>query len=132
MEQEGLWIFGVFAVGMLWVHVSHYRFLRGDRKEKHYVLIARDNQLTVEWYIRSLFLYNRLKGEPFRMTVLDEQSQDNTRPIIQRLTDQQYVDVHIMASAEESQRFVEDLKEEEMIIVNLNQPEDFSKMPSWL
>ncbi|MEB3102335.1 hypothetical protein [Ferviditalea candida] len=132
MEQSVFWIFGVFAVGMLWVHVSHYHFKRGNRQGKHYVLITRDNQLTVEWVIRSLFLYYGLKGEPFRITVLDEQSQDDTRSIIARLTDPQYVRVHGMASVQELRRFANELKEEGAIIVNLNHPQDLSKMPSWV
>ncbi len=129
MVEGALWFIGCYAAGMAAVHL--YRLLYRDaRKAVRYVLITCNNQLQVEWYIRSLLVFHWLEGRPVRWTILDQGSQDDTLPIIRRLIG----DGPWNESREDgkSQVTLSAFREDEEVVrVELNNKEDVNKLPLW-
>lgn len=57
-----------------------------DKPEKVYVwLITYNNQTQVEWFIRSLQFFSKLKGRDIQMIIADQGSTDETLAIAERL-----------------------------------------------
>jgi hypothetical protein len=87
---EGLiWIVGIYAAGLAMIHWLHWRWRKnGEARTTHYVLMTRNNQHQVEWYIRSLHFFSWMKGRSIAVTVVDEGSTDETLEIVGRLADE--------------------------------------------
>lgn len=90
MVAHLLWILAVYGIAALLVHIIHARHLRRNGKDTkrrmHYVLITSNHERQVEWYLRALSLYALMSGTRIRVTVLDDQSHDDTLRIVERLT----------------------------------------------
>ncbi|MGG3284517.1 hypothetical protein [Paenibacillus solani] len=90
MVAQLLWILAVYGIAVALVHIMHARHLRragdGTGRRRHYVLITSNHERQVEWYLRALSWYALLSGTRVRVTVLDDQSYDDTLKIVQRLT----------------------------------------------
>lgn len=80
-----LWIVGVYGAFVAMLHVV-YRLQRGRETERsvHVVLVTKDNGLYIEWYLRSLVFFSRVRGRSVSITVIDEGSADETVPIIEQ------------------------------------------------
>ncbi|MDF2939317.1 MAG: hypothetical protein K0Q90_4690 [Paenibacillaceae bacterium] len=50
-----------------------------------FLLITCNNELQVEWYLRSLLFVSRLRGRKIQIAVSDEGSEDETLAIVRRL-----------------------------------------------
>lgn len=84
MILELLWIVGLYAAAVAVAHAALRRWKSGERK-RHYVLVAGNHQMQIEWYVRSLQIYSRLTGMDIGITIiLDPSSSDETGRIVER------------------------------------------------
>ncbi|MNJ56184.1 hypothetical protein [Paenibacillus fonticola] len=82
------WILFTYGIAVVFVHLSHSRYLRykpDPRKRVHYILVAHNHENQMEWYLRALIWYSCLRAQTLRITVLDEDSKDDTLAIVERM-----------------------------------------------
>ncbi|TVX96118.1 hypothetical protein [Cohnella terricola] len=84
MIPELLWIIGFYAAAAAFMHWMIRRGSRGERR--HYVLVAGNQQMQIEWYIRALQQFSRRTGTEIGITVVLDQSTDDTGEIMARFT----------------------------------------------
>ncbi|QJD85238.1 hypothetical protein [Cohnella herbarum] len=77
-----LWIIGFYAAAVALVHWLIRRSSGEERR--HYVLVAGNHQMQIEWYIRALQQFSRRTGTEIGITVVLEQSSDDTGKIMER------------------------------------------------
>ncbi|TJY41941.1 hypothetical protein E5161_12145 [Cohnella pontilimi] len=79
MIPELIWIVGFYMTAAAMAH----RLLRqsADERQRHYVLVAGNHQMQIEWYIRSLQRFSRYTGMDIGITVVLEDSCDETGKI---------------------------------------------------
>ncbi|WP_239615859.1 hypothetical protein [Cohnella mopanensis] len=82
MFPELLWIVGFYAAAVALVHWMIRRGSGGD--PHHYVLVAGNHQMQIEWYIRALQQFSRRTGTEIGITVVLDQSTDDTGKIMER------------------------------------------------
>jgi hypothetical protein len=76
-----LWIVCCYTLAAVSVHAA-YRIHSGrKRKGRHYVLVAGNQQLQMEWVILSLRWFSRRTGTEVKITVIDGGSEDETLAI---------------------------------------------------
>ncbi|SFT25614.1 hypothetical protein [Paenibacillus sp. BC26] len=93
-----LWIFGCYALAAAAVHAVSALTWRRERHIKHYVLIAGNEQLQMEWYMRSLRRFSHFTGTEVKVTVVDRGSEDETMSIA-RCFAKRGMNVHFHSSA---------------------------------
>jgi hypothetical protein len=84
-----LWMmvgYGMAIGGVHWMHHKHLHPAYQAKRRTIYILVTRDNQLQIEWYIRSLSFFALLKGTAISVYVRDEGSTDDTLKIVERMT----------------------------------------------
>ncbi|MDN4066427.1 hypothetical protein NYE70_15250 [Paenibacillus sp. FSL R5-0407] len=131
------WIVLSYGLAAVLVHFLHGVLLREkpkDGKRLHYILVTHNHGNQMEWYLRALSWYARLRGESVKVTVLDEASQDDTVAIIQRLRDQAGIELTTIglmtADADEISRQATAWTEEEIqVYVDLRVPQEAAKIP---
>jgi hypothetical protein len=101
---------------------------RNVRKPFHVVLVTKNNQSQIEWYVRSLYFFCKLKGRQIDTTVLDEGSTDDTLRIVERLSLKHPMQIESYGE-EAVDDFLRRHEQEEVIVVRLHQQEDVTK---WL
>lgn len=79
---ELLWIIGFYAAAAALTHSVFRRHSGGDRR--HYVLVAGNDQMQIEWYVRSLQQFSRRTGMDIGITVVLDHSSDDTGKIMER------------------------------------------------
>jgi hypothetical protein len=79
---ELLWIIGFYAAAAAFAHWTIRRGSSGNRR--HYVLVAGNHQMQIEWYIRALQQFSRRTGMEIGITVVLDQSSDETGKIMER------------------------------------------------
>ncbi|MUT65025.1 hypothetical protein [Paenibacillus sp. NEAU-GSW1] len=149
-------VVGCYALVAALVHLIFW--LRRDRVQvsKHYVLVAHNQHMRMEWLLRSFFSFSRRTGTEVKLTVVDAGSTDQTVGIVDRLErGGGYVSVHAgdqgegsmsdsswkdrkrsQSGEKESSSLLWRLKSEGIvtstdhaILVDLQNPSDLSKMP---
>ncbi|WP_019535681.1 hypothetical protein [Paenibacillus ginsengihumi] len=115
-----LYILGIYAAGLAIIHWLHGRWSKEEGvRRPHYILITRNNQLQIEWYIRSLFFFSRVKGRNMIVTIVDEGSTDDTLDIVMRLA--KVYALNVVSEAQWSAEALETLLgDENAIVVRLN------------
>ncbi len=73
-----LWIVGCYALAAVAVHAALVLSSGQSRDVLHYVLIAGNEQLQMEWYMRSLRRFSHFTGREVKVTVVDHGSEDET------------------------------------------------------
>ncbi|GBF10517.1 hypothetical protein TEPIDINF_002052 [Tepidibacillus infernus] len=78
----------LFLATLLMVSVMIIEFNRNKNKNSvdHYFIVVKNNQMTIEWVIRSISLSGWLKGRIRRFTILDLGSTDDTLIILYHLS----------------------------------------------
>ncbi|MFC5401760.1 hypothetical protein [Cohnella soli] len=76
MFPDLLWIVGLYAAAILAVHGLVRR--NGRMERRHYVLVAGNHQMHIEWYIRSIRQFARRSGMDIGITVVLDRSNDDT------------------------------------------------------
>lgn len=119
-----VWIMGTYAAGILLVHWLHWRYQRrGLKRMTHYVLVTRNNEMQVEWYVRSLRFFSWLKGRTIAVTLVDEGSTDDTLLIAGRLSEEHQL--HICTDDSwDWDHWIRQHEDEQVIVVRLSQNED--------
>jgi len=79
---ELLSIIGFYAAVVAFVHWMIRRGSGGD--QRHYVLVAGNHQMQIEWYIRALQQFSRRTGTEIGITVVLCESTDETGEIMER------------------------------------------------
>lgn len=82
MIPELLWIIGFYAAAVALVHWLIRR--NSGEERRHYVLVAGNHQMQIEWYVRALQQFSRRTGTEIGITVVLEQSSDDTGKIMER------------------------------------------------
>jgi hypothetical protein len=76
---ELLWIIGFYVAAAA---LAHRIYGHGaDERRRHYVLVAGNHQLQIEWYIRALQRFSRRTGTDIGITVVLDHSSDETGKI---------------------------------------------------
>lgn len=131
------WILVGYGLAALLVHILHRRFLRRASKgasEMHYILITRNHENQMEWYVRALSWYARLRGESIRVTVLDQASQDDTLAILGRLYQASGIKLNVIDLPEAVEGEVlcktpDSEDRENRVHVDLRVPQEAAKIP---
>ncbi|MFC5469691.1 hypothetical protein ACFPPD_13240 [Cohnella suwonensis] len=82
MFPDLLWIIGFYAAAAVFAQGLVRRSVRAERR--HYVLVAGNHQMQIEWYIRSLRQFARRSGMDIGITVVLDRSNDDTGRIMER------------------------------------------------
>ncbi len=89
MIPEMMWIIGFYVAAAAWVHAWHGRNAGDAADKRHYVLLAGNHQMQMEWYVRALRYYSGRTGTDIGITVvLDRASSDETGSIVELLARQ--------------------------------------------
>ncbi|MGO4110629.1 hypothetical protein [Paenibacillus sp. YAF4_2] len=141
-----LLVIGCYALAAASVHVA-YRLRRGKTREsKHYVLVAHDQHMRMEMYLRQFSSYSRRMGTDVHLTVVDGHSADQTTQIVERLSEgNKNIKVFADEGLEKRMRSQSEnpsadlmwtlrsegvvSKPDQAILVDLQNPSDLSKMP---
>ncbi|MNW53877.1 hypothetical protein D3C74_314550 [compost metagenome] len=88
----------------------------------------------MEWYVRALSWYGKLRGLSLHVTVLDVASEDDTLAILQRLHDQEGLDLNIvgMSVIDEEDlglHMINNVDGSTPVYVDLRVPQEASKLP---
>jgi hypothetical protein len=76
-----LWVVVCYALAAAAVHTASRLNWKREPQVKHFVLIAENHQMQMEWYIRSLQWYSLRFGKEVRVTVVNQGSEDETMDI---------------------------------------------------
>ncbi|RED57615.1 hypothetical protein [Cohnella lupini] len=82
MIPDLLWILAFYAVAAVFAHWIIRR--RSKEDHHHYVLVAGNHQMQIEGYIRALQQFSRRTGTEIGITVVLDQSTDDTGKIMER------------------------------------------------
>ncbi|WP_150270530.1 glycosyltransferase family A protein [Paenibacillus tepidiphilus] len=89
MVIQLIWIAVVYAFAAMLVHILHNRERTRQKlrigKVLHYIMITRNHEAVVEWYIRMLPVQAFLTGKPLYVTLIDDGSDDRTVTVAARL-----------------------------------------------
>ncbi|MFX3631587.1 MAG: hypothetical protein ACE3L7_02605 [Candidatus Pristimantibacillus sp.] len=145
-------VVGCYALVAALVHLAHWISVGKKRVRKHYVLVAHDQHMNMEWFLRSFFAFSRRMGTDVKLTVVDEGSTDQTTDIVERLghrgvgatvyvgdeggSKSQNDRKRSQMDDEDAERLLWKLQSEGIItssdhavLVDLQNPSDLSKMP---
>ncbi|MCS7459960.1 glycosyltransferase family 2 protein [Paenibacillus doosanensis] len=116
-----LWIFGCYGASIALVHWCYRRHRDTGRNVTHVLLLTHNNQNQVEWYIRSLLFFSRLKGREVHVTLADEGSTDDTLAIAERFRLEYHLDIRRFSDLESLDDWIREHEEKQVVIVRLGQ-----------
>ncbi|MEK5450198.1 hypothetical protein [Paenibacillus sp. FSL R7-0331] len=89
MVAQLIWIAAVYASAAALVHILHRRELTRPAgrfsKRLHYILITRNHEAVIEGYVRMLAWQAFWAGRTYKVTLMDDESQDGTVAVAARL-----------------------------------------------
>jgi hypothetical protein len=121
----GLLIIGTYLCGVLAIHLAYSWMNPQHTEAEYYVLYTYNNQLQIEWIIRSLIVFYWLQGKSISITIIDEGSSDDTFAILSILSQQHQLDVRLADDDSLQQLPSRDTS----IHIRLSKPEDLQKLP---
>jgi hypothetical protein len=119
-----LWIVGSYAIGIALVHWCYRRDREKSQIETHVALITYNSQLQVEWFVRSLLFFSRLKGKEIQLTVADEGSTDDTLAIVEKLRLEHSLNISLIVERGSFEEWKNTNEDNRMIVVRLGHQED--------
>jgi hypothetical protein len=126
-----LLIVGSYGSAVALVHLCYSLARWNRRKPLTYLLIVKNNELHVEWYLRSLLLFSWLKGRNVRVLLLDEGSTDDTLTIANRMAGDRPDEMQVLRL--ENPDLLDDIiacyEQEEVVLVRLSNEPDLQKIP---
>ncbi|WP_052350769.1 hypothetical protein [Paenibacillus gorillae] len=150
-------VVGCYALVAALVHLTYWLKRDRVRVSKHYVLVAHNQHMRMEWLVRSFYAFSRRMGTDAKLTVVDDGSMEQTAEIVDRLEQgggsvfvhegkaEKDIDSGAEQSNDRKRSHVEDASHsrllwrlkmdgvvtssEHAILVDLQNPEDLSKMP---
>ncbi|MEG6590025.1 hypothetical protein [Paenibacillus barengoltzii] len=129
------WILFSYGLAAALVHVLHGIVQQGKRKNRrvHYILVTSNHENQMEWYLRALSWYARLRGLELRVTVLDESSQDDTLAILRKIQKQGGMELTVIDLAvvqqEDVEAYAATVAEDAPICIDLRVPREADKIP---
>lgn len=131
------WIVLAYGMTAIIVQLMYRLQLRknlGDATQVNYVLVTHNHEKQMEWYLRALSWYGRLRGLSIHVTVLDMASDDDTLPILYRLHNHDGLELKIVGISDLSEQ---DIGTESItmegdsvpVYIDLRVPEEASKLP---
>ncbi|MFD1179575.1 hypothetical protein ACFQ3W_25205 [Paenibacillus puldeungensis] len=129
------WILLCYGLAAVLVHMLHRFYSRRKPNSHmiHYVLVTRNHEGQMEWYLRALSWYARLRGLSLQVTVLDEGSKDDTLAIARRLQAQDDMELTVIGLTVVRQEDVEEqtaqIKGANPVYVDLRIPQEADKIP---
>lgn len=131
------WIVLAYGMTAVIVHLIHQFKLRKNTRDTarvYYVLVTHNHEKQMEWYVRALSWYGRLRGLSIHVTVLDIASDDDTLQILCRLHNQDSLELKIIGISDLSEQDIgaESIKMEGdsvPVYIDLRVPEEASKLP---
>jgi len=132
MIEGLLWIIGAYAAAIATVHIIYRISLRARKDTVHYVLLTRNNQHHVEWFLRSLFFFSWMRGKPITVTIMDDGSTDDTLEIAHRVGEDKEVGIQIETDANAMDTFMAEHLQEAVVVVKLSGVEDIKSIPMLL
>lgn len=129
------WILFSYGLAAALVHVLHGMVRQGKRKDRaiHYILVTSNHENQMEWYLRALSWYARLRGLSLQVTVLDESSQDDTLAILRKLEKQGGIELTVIGLAvvqqEDVEAYAATVAEDAPICIDLRVPREADKIP---
>ncbi|MCD1260854.1 hypothetical protein B5M42_018795 [Paenibacillus athensensis] len=124
-----LWIVGCYGVSIALLHILFGIRRNVAKKSTRVVLITKNNQNHIEWYIRSLFFFSNMRGKPIAATVLDEGSSDDTISIVRRLAQTHEVRLETLSSQATLENWLEKHDKDPVIVMHLGNRDDLQKIP---
>ncbi|XID91064.1 hypothetical protein ACF3MZ_21435 [Paenibacillaceae bacterium WGS1546] len=88
MMLDLLWIIGIYAAAAAFAHWLIRS--RSGEERRQYVLVAGNHQMQLEGYVRAIQQFSRRSGTDIGITVVLEQSTDETRRIAELLARRDY------------------------------------------
>ncbi|MFC5448797.1 hypothetical protein [Paenibacillus aestuarii] len=124
-----LWIVGCYGISIAVLHILFSTRKGRSKKQAKVLLVTKNNQNHIEWYIRSLFFFSRVKGGQVTAAIFDDGSSDETLKIIERLSHTHVLEVYHRADDEFVDDYLRRHENEPLIIVNLSNREDIVDIP---
>ncbi|WP_405104803.1 hypothetical protein MHH28_19835 [Paenibacillus sp. FSL K6-1217] len=89
MIAQLIWIITIYASAAALVQLLHYREVTRAAartgKRLHYILITRNHEAVVEWYLRVFAVHACWIGRPLHITLVDDGSEDGTMAVASRM-----------------------------------------------
>ncbi|WNR44685.1 hypothetical protein [Paenibacillus roseipurpureus] len=123
-----LCIFGCYGASIIIMHLL-LGARKGSKKPTTIVLVTKNNQSQIEWVIRSLFFFSKVKGSQVTATVFDEGSSDDTQEIVERLSQTYAVELRVQFEYDAIDRFLSQHEDDPVVIVHLSNREEAVKIP---
>lgn len=120
MMQNLIWIAVCYGLSIVVVHCCLKRVKREATRHQHYILLTKDNQSNIEWTLRSLFFLAWVNGEEYKITILDESSEDDTMAIITRLSKGRNMDIEQNLDAEGASLLLDRIADDESVVMRLD------------
>lgn len=130
MIPELLWIIGFYVAAAALAHGVFGRNAEG--RKRHYVLVAGNHQMQIEWYVRALQRFSRRTGTDIGITVVLDNSTDDTGKIVETFAHRGCGIGFLPAGDEEAVRQLEadaDAAPRQIVWVELSKQEDLSRLP---
>ncbi|MFI2857115.1 hypothetical protein ACH6EH_08215 [Paenibacillus sp. JSM ZJ436] len=140
MVAHLLGILITYAAAVALVHGVHARYIKqwqGRRRAVHYVLVTSNHERQVEWIVRALSLYALLSGVRVKVTVFDEQSNDRTLAILQRVAAHVGVELIVIEMDEQAKYQLKHMlrntrkKDDRSIYIDLRGGGEAARIPYW-
>jgi hypothetical protein len=123
------WIVGSYALCIGMVHLIR-RLNQARRKNQvpiHYLLLTRNNQTQIEWYLRYLAFIAWWQGRSFKVTLLDDGSTDDTLAIAGCMYDA--LTITVQNEADNREQFTIPNMDECTVVMNLRDRSDLVHVP---
>lgn len=115
---------GCYALAAIAVHLWFGRRVAARQLVDEYVLLSNGHADKVEWYIRQFHLFSRWMGQEVRVGLLESSSDNAGSEVLEiasRLADHSHGMLVVLSKTQ--------ALPEHAVIVDLEQPQDLSKLP---
>lgn len=125
--------YGVAAFVVHAMYKWHVHRCPRSVKRVHYILITHNHENQMEWYLRALVWYTRFKGLALRVTLMDNESLDDTLAIARKMRKTHDMALTIIDAKEiggSSFNMIEEMIEgEQQLCIDLRLSQGVTKIP---
>ncbi|MEO3947263.1 hypothetical protein [Gorillibacterium sp. CAU 1737] len=124
-----LMILGAYGLCAVVVHALYaYSKKGGESPTYGLVVITRNSESEIEWYLYAYLFVSRLRGRQTAITVFDDQSEDETVSIIRRVQ-LKAPNVRLEESLDGLDRFLEEHESQPLLVLHLSRMDLSPKRP---
>lgn len=131
MIISACWFISSYTLCALLVHAAHYYYKDKGSPEKHIVLVTRNNQLELEWVIRSLRLFAWIRGQALRITLVDQGSQDDTVWIAEHFAGRCSEGVRFIQTKDGADAYLASLIKQPDQVIRMDLQPEGRQIPQW-